>query len=316
MKRPGIETILNDDFMTQGYLPSRLPTSCLTMAPRFDTKMQQVNRGRGPLQEINREPSSVSSQGSLKKTTSSASDQGYQDQCNGLLQELHKQLASVIATNPASKKLCNEDEVEDPKASPMVWVSKWVDYSDKYGFGYALCDESIGVVFNDLTKLLLLSDNTNIHYIDFEGGEHYYTLKEYPAMLEKKVKLLNYFMNYMKEHLLKAGAGMQMREGDELSRIPFLRTWFRTSRAVVMFLTNGTLQVKIISRQKFVKKIHDFYIIFSDQLLQRSHQSDSLSFDGCGDLHRRRTQSAHLPLGLDRKIRLQRRIDHSFDLLL
>jgi len=243
LKRPGIETILNDDFMTQGYLPSRLPTSCLTMAPRFDTKMQQVNRGRGPLQEINREPSSVSSQGSLKKTTSSASDQGYQDQCNGLLQELHKQLASVIATNPASKKLCNEDEVEDPKASPMVWVSKWVDYSDKYGFGYALCDESIGVVFNDLTKLLLLSDNTNIHYIDFEGGEHYYTLKEYPAMLEKKVKLLNYFMNYMKEHLLKAGAGMQMREGDELSRIPFLRTWFRTSRAVVMFLTNGTLQI-------------------------------------------------------------------------
>lgn len=32
------------------------------------------------------------------------------------------------------------------------------DYSDKYGFGYALCDESIGVVFNDLTKLLLLTD--------------------------------------------------------------------------------------------------------------------------------------------------------------
>ena len=68
-------------------------------------------------------------------------------------------------------------------------------------------------------------------------------MQEYPAMLEKKVKLLNYFMNYMKEHLLKAGANMQIREGDELARIPFLRTWFRTSRAVVMFLTNGTLQV-------------------------------------------------------------------------
>ena len=85
--------------------------------------------------------------------------------------------------------------------------------------------------------------SSNIHYIDFEGNEHYYTMREYPQMLEKKVKLLNYFMNYMKEHLLKAGANMQIREGDELSRIPFLRTWFRTSRAVVMFLTNGTLQV-------------------------------------------------------------------------
>ena len=87
----------------------------------------------------------------------------------------------------------------------------------------------------------------NIHYIDFTGQEHYYTLtpKSYPQELEKKVKLLNYFRNYMREHLLKAGADMQMREGDELSRIPALRTWFRTSRAVVMHLSNGTLQVSV-----------------------------------------------------------------------
>ena len=50
-------------------------------------------------------------------------------------------------------------------------------------------------------------------------------------------------MNYMKEHLLKAGANMELKERDELSRIPALKTWFRTSRAVVMHLTNGTLQV-------------------------------------------------------------------------
>ena len=48
------------------------------------------------------------------------------------------------------------DEAEDPAAIPMVWVSKWVDYSDKYGFGYQLSDDTIGVIFNDLTKLLLL----------------------------------------------------------------------------------------------------------------------------------------------------------------
>ena len=50
------------------------------------------------------------------------------------------------------------DEAEDPAAIPMVWVSKWVDYSDKYGFGYQLSDDTIGVIFNDLTKLLLLVD--------------------------------------------------------------------------------------------------------------------------------------------------------------
>ncbi len=95
-------------------------------------------------------------------------------------------------------------------------------------------------LFCGKTKIFFFS---NIHYIDFEGHEHYYTLNEYPNSLEKKVKLLNYFRNYMKEHLLKAGANMETREGDELSRIPALKTWFRTSRAVVMHLTNGTLQV-------------------------------------------------------------------------
>ena len=50
----------------------------------------------------------------------------------------------------------------------------------------------------------------------------------------------------MKEHLLKAGANIEVRDGDELSRIPALKTWFRTSRAVVMHLSNGTLQVDTV----------------------------------------------------------------------
>ena len=51
------------------------------------------------------------------------------------------------------------DESKDPSDVPMAWVSKWVDYSDKYGFGYQLIsDDAIGVIFNDLTKRLLLVD--------------------------------------------------------------------------------------------------------------------------------------------------------------
>lgn len=49
-------------------------------------------------------------------------------------------------------------EAEDPASTPIFWVSKWVDYSDKYGLGYQLCDTSVGVLFNDSTRLLLGSD--------------------------------------------------------------------------------------------------------------------------------------------------------------
>ena len=34
-----------------------------------------------------------------------------------------------------------------------------------------------------------------------------------------------------------------MRERDQLSRIPALKIWFRTNLAVVMYLTNGTMQI-------------------------------------------------------------------------
>ena len=42
--------------MTLGYLPPRLPVSCLTMAPRFDTKTNvPLIANRGPLTELNKD---------------------------------------------------------------------------------------------------------------------------------------------------------------------------------------------------------------------------------------------------------------------
>lgn len=55
-------------------------------------------------------------------------------------------------------KLIFSDEAEDPAGIPIYWVSKWVDYSDKYGLGYQLCDNSVGVLFNDSTRLILLAN--------------------------------------------------------------------------------------------------------------------------------------------------------------
>ena len=162
-KRPCVKEILEDDFMTMAYLPPRLPVSCLTMAPRFDTKPDQsLIARRTPLMEVNHE---TGGGGMTRKESTKA------EASSDYLSELHTQLKSLIASKPGERSPHMEDEAEDPKSQPLVWVSKWVDYSDKYGFGYSLNDDSIGVVFNDLTKLLLLADGQNIHYIDYEGNE-------------------------------------------------------------------------------------------------------------------------------------------------
>ena len=165
-RRPSVGEILKDDFMTMGFLPTRLPVSCLTMAPRFDTKMNaSLIARRTPLTEVNSQPGTGVP--TLERKDSNRDGGGAPSDC--YLSELHKQLGQLVASKPGDRGgALGEDECEDPKSQPMTWVSKWVDYSDKYGFGYSLNDDSIGVVFNDLTKLLLLADGANIHYIDYE----------------------------------------------------------------------------------------------------------------------------------------------------
>lgn len=39
-----------------------------------------------------------------------------------------------------------------------VTVKKWIDYSSKYGIGYALSNNMIGVYFNDSTKMLTYTE--------------------------------------------------------------------------------------------------------------------------------------------------------------
>lgn len=47
-----------------------------------------------------------------------------------------------------------------------VWVTKWVDYSTKYGLGYLLSDQSAGVFFNDSTKIVVESKGICFFYYE------------------------------------------------------------------------------------------------------------------------------------------------------
>ena len=65
-KRPTVAAALKDDFFTMGYMPPRLPTSCRTMAPRFDTKNNEsLIARRNPLLEVNQDRGSTG-QGAAK----------------------------------------------------------------------------------------------------------------------------------------------------------------------------------------------------------------------------------------------------------
>lgn len=246
--RPTIIQLLNCSFIKNGFCPTSLPTSALTMEPRFDQQLLMAQM-RSPLREMV-PAQQTGNQAHQSSIAASGSSHGQFD-AKESLHNLKTLLAEVLRSKPSRKNKVVSDEMADPSAQPVIWVSKWVDYSDKYGFGYQLSDESIGVMFNDTTKIILLPNSLDVHYIDRKGKEEYMTMEEYPASQEKKIKLLTYFGRYMREHLLKTGAD-EVIESDTMSRPPHLHQWCRSNSGVVMQLTNGTLQFNFADHTKII----------------------------------------------------------------
>ncbi|CAI6360382.1 unnamed protein product [Macrosiphum euphorbiae] len=101
---------------------------------------------------------------------------------------LEKELGNVLKSKPSMKGMKNMEENTDPAAQPLIWVSKWVDFSNKYGFGYELFDDCVGVMFNDFTRIVHLANLKDVHYIERSGSEQYHTTDHTPPALEKKMK--------------------------------------------------------------------------------------------------------------------------------
>ena len=95
-------------------------------------------------------------------------------------------------------------------------------------------------------KALMLCVVRTVQYNDLSNRTFSFSAQSAPAEHQKKVTLLLYFAEYMYTHLSAGGnIGLQQQVPDVTARDTpvFMKTWFRTDRAIVMYLTNGTLQV-------------------------------------------------------------------------
>ncbi|OAF70899.1 hypothetical protein A3Q56_01298 [Intoshia linei] len=229
--RPSMREVLKDPFFKSGYMPDGLPQSALSVAPRFDDR--EFRKPLNLYQE--KEVHLVESD-----DDESLPDKKFMLYTTTLLAQIDKIYGRITTCT----SLRSDDDIQHPASVPIFWISKWVDYSDKYGLGYQLNDNSVGVLFNDNSRVILFDEMTDqIQYIEKNYKEAFYSLSDYPKDLSKKITLLKYFKNYMNDHLLKTGANIEPRKGDELCRLPFLVKWYRTRSAIVLFLSNGTLQI-------------------------------------------------------------------------
>ena len=181
-KRPSLNDILFDDFFNQGIvIPKLMPTSTLAFRP--------------PLEYINRY---------MPKNTNIIDKQ-----------EQNKEIKEKMNTsNEITKDTDNNDKssIIPPflnstfLSKKEVWVTKWVDYSNKYGLGYILNNGFIGVYFNDNTKMLLNPQQKRITYVERKISDkqellYTFSINEYPDDIKNKVNLFNEFKNFLEDEI-------------------------------------------------------------------------------------------------------------------
>lgn len=177
-------------------------------------------------------------------------------------------------------------------AAPDVWITKWVDYSSKYGVGYLLSDGSYGVCFNDSTKIVL--SGSSFDYIsrnskDWPETRSSHSLDDYPEDVKKKVTLLKHFRNY-----LSSGTGN--REGatvggsimphdrarkavHEPGQAEYVRRWTKNKQATLFQLSNKVVHVIFSDGSEVVLASKAQAVMYVDKAGQVNHHSLSGAID-------------------------------------
>ncbi|KAH7936126.1 hypothetical protein HPB52_018527 [Rhipicephalus sanguineus] len=155
----------------------------------------------------------------------------------GTTQLLYRLLQACLDEMPVSN--CG---VPPPWAGSALLVTKWIDYSNKFGFGFQLSDRTVGVLFNDATHLSFSADRLRLEYRDSHGSMEAHAPSSLPSSLQEKYGLLKYFAHYMEENLTEGG-DVPKGSGRKKKPLVYLQRWMRTDRAVVMQLSCSMLQV-------------------------------------------------------------------------
>ncbi|EFN68422.1 Serine/threonine-protein kinase PLK2 [Camponotus floridanus] len=157
--------------------------------------------------------------------------------------QMHRAL-EICVTEMKRNNACNPPIVED---IVPLFVTKWIDYSNKYGLGFQLSDRSVGVLFNDNTKISYTHDRRRVEYMTTDDEmTRYHRERDVPVPLQKKLELLRHFTEYMDDFLTEGGELKKYRAPPRQSKnacVPRMRRWLRTDKAIVMELTVPLLQV-------------------------------------------------------------------------
>uniref|UniRef100_A0A672KNN5 Serine/threonine-protein kinase PLK n=1 Tax=Sinocyclocheilus grahami TaxID=75366 RepID=A0A672KNN5_SINGR len=302
--RPHLDDIIRHEFFTQGFMPETLPVSCCHSAPDFHISSPAKSFFKkaaaalfGGKKDKAKYYENISNLGSCSSSSeckcvlyvcvcvspvrvSCCLSVGLEDSTTGTVAEA---VISVL-------RGCLEHMPKGNCCNSLKWVTKWVDYSNKYGFGYQLSDNTVGVLFNNGTHMSLLSDKKTVHQYAALSQRSVFSVIEVPEYAVAQVTILKYFAHYMEENLMDGG-DMISEQDTQKTRI-YLLQWLKSDRALLMLFNDGTFQVNFYHdhTKLILCTQQDEYLLtyINEERTSTTFQLSTLLSAGCtADLRRR-----------------------------
>uniref|UniRef100_A0A8C1TE03 Serine/threonine-protein kinase PLK3 n=1 Tax=Cyprinus carpio TaxID=7962 RepID=A0A8C1TE03_CYPCA len=178
------------------------------------------------------------------------------------------------------------------KTKPLIWVTKWVDYSNKYGFGYQLSNQNVGVLFNEGTHLSLCDQRRTVHYCLTNNKHFSFPADALPEKLLNQKHIVDLMANYMEQNLMEGG-DVNSEDQPSPSSSPLLLQWIKTDHALVMLFDNRTIQVNFYTDHTKIilsKSSDSSYLLtyISKERVSYSYPLNVLSQWGCSPELRQR----------------------------
>ncbi|XP_048388019.1 serine/threonine-protein kinase PLK2b [Stegostoma tigrinum] len=174
------------------------------------------------------------------------------------------------------------------------WVTKWVDYSNKYGFGYQLSDHTVGVLFNNGTHMSLLADKKTFQYYAELGRCSIFSALDVPEKLISQVTILKYFAHYMEENLMEGG-DLPSSTDAQKPKLCLLQ-WLKSDRALMMLFSDGTFQVNFYHDHTkiIICNHHEEYVLtyINEDRVSSTFKLSTLLMSGCSQELRTRMEYA------------------------
>uniref|UniRef100_A0A0N5BIZ1 Polo kinase n=1 Tax=Strongyloides papillosus TaxID=174720 RepID=A0A0N5BIZ1_STREA len=209
--------------------------------PKKDCKLDPSYR----IEEIFQKGFNIDSSSGNKNILPRKDELNVEEQSNYLLKDLHTKISTLVGSS-TPKEVSAPFRIADALSScnrPKYFVSRWINLSEMYGFAYQLTDSSVGVLYRDNTRLTVDCPMENFQYIDESSVREYFEYDSCPRKLDKKLKLLRYFVNFMEMDSLANPPVEERKIGIVDGGIPILLKWKKHDGFICFLLSNGILQV-------------------------------------------------------------------------